>query len=367
MFKAARSLLSTAELAVLLLALPIAGCDRQEAGSVDRRRPAREEPSRRVETNARFVAGLDLCSVTIARLSNGTLYLAGAQGVRKLDVAGNITDVNIDSHQLARDFNDNVYVSVRGSILKISASGKITTLAGSVAPLTLAEFQAEQDVDGIGQGAHFGPTHSIAADAHGNVYVQSSRMPDAYIRKITSRGSVTTVFKGRVSRDSNNWENSAFAVDSKGNMFLGTRGAVVRIDTHGNADVFAGQESDFLEKSRDGQGRDARFGSYITAMAIDANDNLYVSVHDASIRKISPDGKVTTLAGDPAATQRGAKPIAMGDLVDGDVAGNSVLATAGIDADSEGNVYFVDCFNNAYRKLTPGGMVTTIIRGRLNR
>ena len=86
-----------------------------------------------------------------------------------------------------------------------------------------------------------------------------------------------------------------------------------------------------------------------TGVAVDSDGNMYVA--DATnnrIRKITPDGVITTLAGSGAATF---------------VNGNGTAATfnhpTGIAIDKQGNLFVADSLNNAIRKITQGGDVTT--------
>lgn len=99
----------------------------------------------------------------------------------------------------------------------------------------------------------------------------------------------------------------------------------------------------------DGNGTAARF-NYPAAMAIDAQDNLYVADYgNHCIRKVTPAGNVTTYAG-------------LGGVV-GNTDGNSAIATfngpTGLCFDTIGNMYVADYHNNKIRKIDPNGNVTT--------
>lgn len=104
----------------------------------------------------------------------------------------------------------------------------------------------------------------------------------------------------------------------------------------------------------DGTGKDAKFNLITnTGLAVDANGNVYVAdIGNHCIRKITPTGVVTTLAGVPG-TQ---------GLKDG--AGNVALFDnpADVAVDAAGNVYVADSWNWSLRKVTPDGTVTTVAR-----
>lgn len=156
-------------------------------------------------------------------------------------------------------------------------------------------------VDGAGNQARFNWPYSVAVDANGNIFV-SDRYNHA-IRKITSDGVVST-FAG----------------------LLQTPGYV------------------------DAAGNNARF-NYPLGLAFDSSGNLYVADGGNNcIRKITSAGAVTTLAG--LAGSQG--------TVDGVANVARFNAPHGIAVDGAGNVYVGDYGNHAIRKVTSGGVVSTL-------
>ena len=100
----------------------------------------------------------------------------------------------------------------------------------------------------------------------------------------------------------------------------------------------------------DGPASTAKFGS-VAGMAI-ANGNIFIADGtNQRIRKISPDGTVTTFAGTGAA-----------GFVDGPAATAQFSNPSFITFDKAGNLYVNDSQNKAIRKITPNGMVSTIVQ-----
>lgn len=109
----------------------------------------------------------------------------------------------------------------------------------------------------------------------------------------------------------------------------------------------------------DGEGSGAQFALYDPqqpwkkgSICVDNNLNVYVGdVANQCIRKITPDGTVSTLAGRPG----------VGGHVDGTGLAARLQAFYGMDCDTEGNLYLTDVFQSTLRKVTPEGVVTTIL------
>jgi serine/threonine-protein kinase len=99
----------------------------------------------------------------------------------------------------------------------------------------------------------------------------------------------------------------------------------------------------------DGTGSSAQFNCP-EAIAIDASNNLYVAdFKNHSIRKITPAGVVSTLAGSSVAGNK-----------DGTGAAAEFQYPSGVTVDASNNVYVTDIMNSNVRKITPAGVVTTV-------
>ncbi|MYN47469.1 gluconolaconase [Pseudoduganella sp. FT93W] len=142
--------------------------------------------------------------------------------------------------------------------------------------------------------------------------------------------------------------------DSAGNLYLaegGEANRVVRIGSDGVVTLLAGGKEGFS----DGTGAAAALHTP-SGLAIDAAGNLYVAdTGNNAIRKISPQGVVSTLAGDGIA----------GDQ-DGQGAAARFNGPVGIALDRAGVVYVSDTYNDRIRKITPDGMVSTLAGGKRN-
>ena len=102
--------------------------------------------------------------------------------------------------------------------------------------------------------------------------------------------------------------------------------------------------------SADGTGAASRFSSP-SGVVVDASGNLYVAdTGNSTIRKVTPAGVVTTIAGAAGIT----------GIADGTGAGAQFKYPQGIAVDASGNLYVADTGNNTIRKVTPAGVVTTI-------
>jgi sugar lactone lactonase YvrE len=105
---------------------------------------------------------------------------------------------------------------------------------------------------------------------------------------------------------------------------------------------------------RDGVGSEARFFAPC-GLAIDRKDNLFVAdPENHRIRKITPEGVVTTLAG----SGPGGKTI--GGFADGPAAQSRLNKPTELTVTDDGTVYFADTYGNRIRKITPDGIVSTI-------
>ena len=140
----------------------------------------------------------------------------------------------------------------------------------------------------------------------------------------------------------------ALAVAANGNVYASSMsGAIIRLRYPDNG-VWVQFAGNGYASFADGQGANARFKS-VTDMAVDAAGNLYAAdISNYRIRKITPQGMVSTLAGDGTA-----------GFVDGPAATARFNRARGVDVAADGAVYVADMSNHRIRKIA-AGQVTTV-------
>jgi hypothetical protein len=251
---------------------------------------------------------------------------------------------------VAADGAGNVYVAdtTNNLIRLINSSGQVQTLAGSLGGRGTA--------DGTAGAARFDDPHGIASDAAGNMYVVDHN--NHTVRKITPAGVVTTFAGTAGLRGSANGTGAAarfayprgIGTDLSGNVYVADSGnyTVRKITPAGVVTTLAGTAG--LLGSNDGTGPTARFG-FPTGVATDASGNVYVADYgNSTIRKITPSGVVTTLAGTSGVS----------GSADGTGTAAQFNGPRGIGTDPSGNVYVADRNNQTVRKITAAGVVTTL-------
>ena len=208
--------------------------------------------------------------------------------------------------------------------------------------------------DGIGDVARFFAPAFLAVDAADNLYVADQG--NHTIRKVSPSGFVTT-FAGRAGVSGSTDGSVSVAtfsgpgatvLDTFGNLFVTDGYKTIRkITTGGVVTTFAGSPG--LSGSTDGTGSAARF-SGLLGIAVDRANNLYVTEDgNKTVRKITPAGVVSTLAGlaGVSGTADGAGSTARFD------------SPTGIVLDNTGNIFVTDKDVHTIRKITPDGTVST--------
>lgn len=303
--------------------------------------------------------------------SSGNLYVAdtGNRTIRKVTAAGVVTTIAgsagnwgsadgtgaaasfSETFMLAADSSNNIYITDfdNYTIRKMTTAGVVTTFAGSP---VIKGFE-----NGFGSAARFNDPIGVATDSSGNVYISDTL--NFAIRKITPAGYVTTYAGPQPSSDLVNsvGPNARFSNptgvinDSSGNLFVTDSGnnGIRKVTASGFASVFAGSSTGD-SGSTDATGTSARFFNP-QGITRDSSGNLYVAdTGNHTIRKITPAGVVTTLAGSAG----------LSGSTNGTGSAARFNSPASVTVDTSGNVYVADKNNYNVRKITSAGVVTTL-------
>lgn len=221
----------------------------------------------------------------------------------------------------------------------ISNAQTVTTLAGS----------SQGFADGTGAFAQFYNPTGVATDAAGNVYVADYE--NNKIRKVSPTGEVSTFagssqgFADGMGAEAQFYFPSGVATDSAGNVYVADtfNNRIRKITPDGMVTTLAGSSQGFVD------------GTLLTAkffrpygVTTDIAGNVYVADGaNHKIRKITIAGIVSTLAGSTQGFNDGIGTAARFNL------------PIGVTADASGNVFVADYFNHKIRKITPTGVVST--------
>jgi streptogramin lyase len=254
-----------------------------------------------------------------------------------------------DPAAIVVDTNGNFFVadSQNHAIRKITTNGEVTTFAG--------QLGVAGSAPGTGTGAQFDTPCGLAFDPAGNLYVSDTG--NNLIRKITSAGAVST-FAG-VAGTGGFLDGAAGGAlfNSPLGIAVAPNGAVFVADSgnHCIRKIFGGMVSTFaglpqVWGTMNGQGTNAQFNGPV-GLAFDSRTNLFVSdANNDTIRKIAPDGTVSTFAG----------VAGLDGAADGDVGSARFRSPAELTFDRKGNLFVADSLNQTVREIATNGIVSTV-------
>jgi trimeric autotransporter adhesin len=197
----------------------------------------------------------------------------------------------------------------------------------------------------------------VTSDSNGSVYFVSSHC----VYKMDATGVLTRVAgngrpgysgDGGYAASAQLNQPSGIALDGSGNLYIADwyNSRVRKVSPGGIITTFAGNGS----WGSDGDGGPATQAelSYPYGVAVDASGNVYISDYPANrIRKVSTGGTITTFAGKGGGGYSG----------DGGQATDALLsAPEELAIDSAGNLYVADFGNNRVRKISAGGIISTV-------
>ncbi|MEW6158363.1 MAG: SBBP repeat-containing protein, partial [Verrucomicrobiota bacterium] len=279
-----------------------------------------------------------------------TTFAGGANGQPGYQDSARGTDARFNLPNTAALQPDGVlFIPDTGNhmIRILDPGGSVGTLSGKTTP----GFE-----NGPASAALFRSPLAVAIDSARDLYVADT--DNNVIRKISAFGTRAVVtYAGTGQRG---YKDGALAeaqfdfpndlvIDTAGNLFVSEfqNHTIRKVGADGRVTTVAGNG---IAGYQDGIGTAAQF-RFPSGLARDGNGNLYVAEwSNHTLRKITPAGVVTTLAGTPG--QRG--------FVDGP--GSSALLNTpdGVAVDAVGNLYFTEYGNHAVRRLGTDNVVTTI-------
>ncbi len=251
------------------------------------------------------------------------------------------------------DSAGNLYIADSGNevIRKVTPDGVIMTFAGGGSPPLLSVGDG-----GPATSASLGSPGGLAVDSGGNLYIADSG--GNRVRQVTPDGIITTVAGGAPPFNRNIGDGgpatsailnspTSVAVDSSGDLYIADAGnnRIRQVSPSGVITTIAGGNS--ASFSGDGGPATSAGLSFPTGVAIDSAGNLYIAdAGDQRIRMVTPDGTITTIAGNGAAGNSGDG----GPATNAELNYPSTLALGG-----NGVLYVADSFNYTVRLLTPAG------------
>ncbi|QEC79292.1 IPT/TIG domain-containing protein [Mucilaginibacter ginsenosidivorax] len=299
----------------------------------------------------------------VALDASGNLYIAenSGQRIRKATPAGIVSTIagtyrvagSADGPGSSATFNSpygvavdaagNIYISETAGrkIRKITPAGVVSTFAGS---------GTKGVADGTGTAASFNVPEGLCFDKSGNLYVAD--IQNNNIRKITPAGVVST-FAGSTSgtpgaanglgTTASFFGPTGIVADATGNLYVTDAGnhKIRKITAAGAVSDLVG---DGTANWRDGTGTSAALNDPY-AIAIDELGNLYEAEYYFSlVRKITPAGVITTIAGNG---------------IEGSASAVGNAATfndvKGMACDGHGNLYIGEGYNSDVRKMSIWG------------
>ncbi len=303
----------------------------------------------------------------IAADGQGNLLIAdtGNGRIRKVNSSGTITTIAgtgdfgfggdggpaIDAQfdrpvGVAGDSQGNVFVAdqFNDRVRKISAAGTITsvvTVLGSSGPAVQAPF--------------FFPG-GPAVDTQGNIYVTD--FLNNRVEKVTPDGMIATVAGTLADGFSGDGGPATaaelsgpvdVAVDGQGNLFIADSNnlRIRKVSPAGTITTVAGNGT-FGFSGDGGPATSAALGS-ILALTVDGQGNLYL-IDSSRVRKVATTGTITTVAGNGT----------FGFSGDGGPATSAAMRPAGIVVDSQGNLFIADGFNHRVRTVNTSGIISTV-------
>ena len=279
-------------------------------------------------------------------------------GASTSDFTSNLKGLTANTIYYIRAYATNSVGTAYGSVLQFTTAVNLSSILAAVT--TFAGNAMAGYTDATGLNAQFNNPQGITADANGNLFVSDSY--NSYIREITPAGIVTTVagngtigYQDGPAATAEFYSPAGSAFDSQGNLYVADYGnnVIRKIAPGGVVSTYAGSGvAGYLDGSTI---LHAQFNGP-SGIAFDTQGDMYIADrNNNAIRKISTTGSVSTLAG--LSTLPSAK------YANGTGPNAAFNSPNGVAVDATGNVYVADLGNSAIRKVTPAGVATTVAGG----
>ncbi len=312
---------------------------------------------------ARFRNGLLIIGIFFGSLTKGQIIstIAGIGGVGGTTIGdgGPASSAQIgDPVGFTFDRAGNMYIAegIGNRIRKISASGVVTTIAGSASVSGTSGFSGD---GGPATAALISAPHGIAVDTSGNVIFADQG--NNRIRKISSTGIISTLAGNDTLGFSGDGGPASLAqisnpmglsLDKNGNLYFADcyNYRIRKITPSGIISTVAG--SGTAGYSGDGGQATAAEMYFVYAVDVDTANNIYiVDFSNQCVRKVNSSGIISTIAGNGTAGFSG----------DGGPGTAAMLYNPwSARPDNFGNVYIADDFNQRIRKVSAAGIISTV-------
>ncbi len=254
---------------------------------------------------------------------------------------------------VAVDGSGNVYIADTGNayIRKVTTDGNINFIAGD-GSIGYSGDGAAANLAGLIE------PYAIALDSSGNVYftepedgrVREITISNGFINTIVGNGNLGFSGDGGAAAKATTHLPTGLAIDSSGNLYIAdSLNNRIRKVSGTTISTIAG--SGVFSYSGDGGPATAAQLNSPQAVAVDASGNVYVAdTSNNVVRQISAKGVISTIAGNGTAGFGGDN---------GAATSAQLSAPQGVAVDASGNVYVADTANARVRKIS-GGTITTV-------